>query len=207
MVFQVQSKMSWDVSGPVQDVLGVSVGVSGPVQDVLYASGPVQDVLGCFRSSSRCPVCFRSRDGPLLACDVFRTFWVSWEEAGAVTTVTLGLGSQVGSDVYETTVLDKVLDVNHVSVASYLTTLGTWVFGQCPGTCPTHAPHMPHTCPTHAPRVPHTSWSRHGHAAPTSHITVPFSRQMECLIHAPRIPHTCPTRHGHITVTLHARHT
>ena len=77
-VFQFQFKTSWDVSGPVQDVLGcfssssrrfgmfqvqfkTSWDVSGPVQDVLGVSVgvsvgdscPVQDVLGCFRSSSR----------------------------------------------------------------------------------------------------------------------------------------------------------
>lgn len=48
-----------------------------------------------------------------------------------MTTIAMGHGSLVGTDVLVTQSLDNVLDVNHVSIASYLSTVGTWVFGQC----------------------------------------------------------------------------
>ena len=54
---------------------------------------------------------------------------MSWE-ASAVTNIILGLGSQVGADVFVTQSLDVVLDVNHVSIASFGSDVGTWVFGQ-----------------------------------------------------------------------------
>lgn len=73
---------------------------------------------------------FRHRSVILLSCNEFKRFWVSWE-ASAVTTIALGHGSLVGTDVIVTQSLDNVLDVNHVSIASYLNTVGTWVFGQC----------------------------------------------------------------------------
>ncbi|KAL8603099.1 hypothetical protein ACOMHN_046012 [Nucella lapillus] len=64
----------------------------------------------------------------LISCNTTTTFWVSWKNTTTTTNITLGLGEEVGSGSHISANLGNYLKVKHISIASYGSIRGSWIF-------------------------------------------------------------------------------